>query len=521
MHRNNRSFTISNLIMPDKPTVNRRTVLSMTALGLAGSGTVIAKQASTNNSVLTDHGEDSRVDWGSDAWPQANYDNGQTNYTTDGATPTGALSAAWTFGEDVDSSMRQYNFGYRYPIVADGIVYTLSERRQDREEGDGTYVTQVLHALDEADGTELWNADLKVAVRGTVEGDQYVGKFGFDGIAVADNVVYLSRWGRTTTFDAETGERGWTVEHGGGQLAVTDESLVVTHQIGDNNLTTPAQGYRVLTMSREDGSIRWKRDYTGGGSFADGSVNLYLAVANGSVYAAYESFNDTQYVHSLSLNDGTEEWKSGRKQLGSLIATENVLYIERSEEIAALDTESGKTRWKTDSSLRPAGQEFVFGAAGDGSAYVTVGTTDDNQGRLLALDADTGGVEWEVETKWYGGESWLDAGEVVVVNGVVHYFVRKSRPTDEETAVEYVLATRETDTGKLLDRRSVPSVPSADGTVVSDYPVVAGNTLYANYAGSEGHGKTLVALRSSDDDRNDDESGSDDDGNDGGSDDRC
>ncbi len=292
--------------MPDEPAFDRRTMLSLTALGLAGSSTAIAAQSSSDDAVAAEFDTDSSVNWDTDAWPQVGYDNGRTSYNAAASGPTGELSVSWKFGEE--------SFSAQIPIVANGTAYTI--------QGTLLYGTQKLYALSADDGTEQWVAELEGDYEQNAKDDD-VPRYTYNmrSTAVADGTVYTSRLDRTEVFDAETGDRLWIVERGGSDIVVTDELLVVDSPILSEG--SHEEGHQVVALSREDGSVEWTHDFRGRGPTTIGPT-LDIVVADGSVYALYDAADPEEdpVLRSISLNSGEVEWSREDSSLHSgIIAT--------------------------------------------------------------------------------------------------------------------------------------------------------------------------------------------------------
>lgn len=445
--------------MPDKPKLTRRSALSLAAIGLAGSSTVIARQSSSSgNAVLADYDDDSVVNWDADGWPQHQFDNGMTSHNAAATGPTGELSVAWTFGDATESRDAQR------PVVADGTVYTFQWDR-------GENPVQKLHALDSEDGTEEWSAELTTTYGDTVEGRAPISEYDVDDIAVADGVVYVSRWQRTAAFDADTGEQLWAVDRGGSGISVTDESIVAAATLHDEeNFEKPTGRARVLALSREDGSVRWKRTFERTEDSASRfDVSLDIVVASESVYVLPGNYEEKDGVYSLSLTDGTTEWSRDVEGLeGEPVATDDALYLTTDSSANALDAGTGDTRWTYDA---PDPDDFVtVRAVGDGTAYVTFGPMGRKE--LVAVDTATGDERWRVET----GQPY----DLVVTGDVLYYTVGGEDGRDDTTDDHLIL--RNSSSGELLARRTLPATgDEEDGLAdATDSLVPVGGMLYAN-----------------------------------------
>lgn len=121
----------------------------------------------------------------------------------------------------------------------------------------------------------------------------------------------------------------------------------------------------------------------------------------------------------------------GGSSLTAPVAVDGVLYFAAGASIVhALDAETGKLLWTYDSKAREKAVEKLRGAWGSrGIAYangrVFTGTLD---GRLIALDAKTGKLDWEVQTtegpddgRYISGAPWVYKDKVVIGHGGADY----------------------------------------------------------------------------------------------------
>ncbi|MFB9805925.1 PQQ-binding-like beta-propeller repeat protein [Haladaptatus pallidirubidus] len=428
--------------MSKKPKFNRRTMLSLTAAGLVGSSTAIA---ASDDVVLTEYDADSSVNWDTDAWPQVGYDNGRTSYNAAASGPTGELSVSWKFGEE--------SFSGQIPIVADGTVYTI--------QGAPLYGVQKLYALSSDDGTERWVAELKGDYEQNAKDDD-APRYTYDmrSTAVADGTVYTSRLDRTEVFDAENGDRLWTVETGGNNIAVTDELLVVDSPLlSDGNHEV---GHRVVALSREDGSVEWTYNFRGRGPTTL-DPTLDIVVADGSVYALYDAVDpeEKKVLRSISLDSGEEEWSREATSLeGDMVATASELYVSLGNALLVLDPKTGDEKWTNDS-------EYAVKAVGDGTAYCTDGNV------VTAFDAASGAEQWRVETN-RRGSARIVHDELVVAGDVLYYTITKDDTVNDKPAV------RDVETGELLGRYELPETADRDDGLLdaTNYLAPAGEKLY-------------------------------------------
>ncbi len=121
----------------------------------------------------------------------------------------------------------------------------------------------------------------------------------------------------------------------------------------------------------------------------------------------------------------------GASSLTAPVAVDGVLYFAAGSSIVhALDATTGKLLWTYDTHTREKAGDKLRGAWGSrGIAFangrVFTGTLD---GRLIALDAKTGKLDWEVQTtegpndgRYISGAPWVYKGKVVIGHGGADY----------------------------------------------------------------------------------------------------
>ncbi len=124
---------------------------------------------------------------------------------------------------------------------------------------------------------------------------------------------------------------------------------------------------------------------------------------------------------------------TSRGQQASPIIVDGLMYTTSAwSKVQVLDAVSGELKWQFDPQISKAWDvKSCCGVQNRGAAvwqgHVYIGTID---GRLIALDADTGKVEWEVQTTDPSGNYSITGapriakGKVIIGNGGAEYLVR-------------------------------------------------------------------------------------------------
>lgn len=373
--------------MPEKlSSLSRRSLLAATALSALGSSTAVAELQSSSESgrqsVATDE-----LSWDDTAWPQSDFDNGNTNYNRDASAPTTEATVAW----------EKENFAQDF-VVADGHIYysTSSE------------TTVTIHALDVDDGADAWSTDVASKEEGeylTVDSDALV---------VAEGMVYCSTYDETIVLDAEDGSEQWRVGVGGGELKVTDDFVLFA-------------GDRVTALSRENGTVRWEREVDTGGEFA--VVDDLIYIPSGG--------RGEKNVRAVRLDDGADVWTRSfeRNEYGFVVATDSQVYYWHSNQFYALDSETGDTLWtRYGGELGRAEAENVgVIAASDDVLYAGF---DEEYG---AYDVETGEAQWTMESS-PSTSGWTVAGDAMYAtrfNGVDEVETVVVRSLDGDVVAEH------------------------------------------------------------------------------------
>jgi outer membrane protein assembly factor BamB len=249
----------------------------------------------------------------------------------------------------------------------------------------GTYAGD-LHCLDRETGEKIWRYRI-----GNVIGSSPV-------YVPEDNAIYVSHetpktdelpgGGYVTKNDPRNGKPVWVsekLEHWPhSSVAVDASSQVVV--VGANDGVV--RGY-----DTGDGSTLWTRDFE---TDFDGEADVKTtpAIDPESGVAVVGTWDDN--VYALDLEDGEIRWSfttGGNVHGSAALDVENRRVYQGSrgagDTFFAIDLDTGEEVWGAD-----LGDISSSPALSDDRARVVVGTSD---GRVVALEADTGEVVWEFE----------------------------------------------------------------------------------------------------------------------------
>ncbi|HEY8209006.1 MAG TPA: PQQ-binding-like beta-propeller repeat protein [Myxococcaceae bacterium] len=196
--------------------------------------------------------------------------------------------------------------------IQDGVVYAAC--------ADGT-----LSALNAKDGTLQWQYDAKeeLATQPVLAGDKVL-------VAAQSDVVLA--------VDAKTGKWLWQYRRdtpsgftirGASRPTVHKDVAFVGFSDGD-----------LVALNVEDGSVKWERELSKGGSYVDVDTSPLLD-GSGQLYAA--SYKDGLYA--LEAETGAVKWQAPEGGLAHLSATGDLIVGAGDQEVVAFDRLSGQKLW--------------------------------------------------------------------------------------------------------------------------------------------------------------------------------
>jgi outer membrane protein assembly factor BamB len=276
--------------------------------------------------------------------------------------------------------------------------------------------------------------------------------------ALSGGTLYVpSEDGDVYAVDAATGAQRWAFRTGG--------PVWSTPAVADGTVVVGSTDDRVYALDARTGRERWR--------FATGSdVVSSPAVAGGLVYVG----SDDHRVYALSLRTGRVRWAftTGDRASGSPVVAGGTVYTGSNDgRLYALDAATGAKRWSY------AGDAWVWAApavAGGRVYFTTTGsagalTSNGSGGRLYALDAATGALDWQTDGAFNGLSSpVVDGGQVVATS---------------YAAVEAFDAA----TGAS---RWTHTVQGLIGPFLLGSPAVAGGIAYAVVSDNDGSGSVLA-----------------------------
>jgi outer membrane protein assembly factor BamB len=277
--------------------------------------------------------------------------------------------------------------------------------------GDSVFIAStdgVVHALDFATGAERWRMPLPAEVGAA------------SPLAIDEGIVVADRAGNVHALDPATGHERWLAATGGpiaGAAALSGGRVVVATETG-----------RAFALDPATGLIAWQAPLPGG-------VERSLAATDSVVYCGVSG----GLLVALDSSDGSPAWQA-RVATGGVGGTptiaDDLVFVgaglgsedRETRTVVALDAATGTERWRFAS---PRGEDMHAPAVLDGRAYIagkdaTVTAVDvltgrvawtattaapidalpsiwattlyvaTTSGRLLALDAASGSVLWEV-----------------------------------------------------------------------------------------------------------------------------
>ena len=200
-----------------------------------------------------------------------------------------------------DSGSRFFEYDPVSPVTVDDTAYVVLPE------------TDRLAALDTTDGSVIWEA-----------GESTVGTSRVDfRPAVRDGTVYTTnQLGGVAAVDADTGEIQWYVTVDGldpRPPTATAEGVVVPMRQG------------IYRLAGEDGSVAWHRELDGN------AIRGSAAVDGKTVYWA----NGTGTCYALDCRTGESRWSTEGVGAGYPAVADGVLYLTHSNQLTALDCETG------------------------------------------------------------------------------------------------------------------------------------------------------------------------------------
>jgi outer membrane protein assembly factor BamB len=230
------------------------------------------------------------------------------------------------------------------------------------------------------------------------------------------NRIYAASFdGNVYAFDPENGKQAWRNKLG--------LDLSTGPGVGENMVVVVGVDGFVVTLSAADGSERW-RTYIGGESLATPLVNAENVIIQTV---------DNRLI-ALSAFDGSERWSLAqstptltiRGSTSPVQAGQTVITGFDNGRLVAVDLDTGDIEWESMLSP-PSGRSDLDRLADIDGDIAVVGQdiyASGYQGRVASLATESGQILWSRELSTYAGVSadWnsvyttLDSGEVVAMN---------------------------------------------------------------------------------------------------------
>jgi outer membrane protein assembly factor BamB len=247
-------------------------------------------------------------------------------------------------------------------------------------------------SLDAATGAIAWKRELSPGLCG-------VGGWVGDGAGV----VFARDGAAVTGLDAATGKALWRRSGNAGIGGYTNDAA---------DLALDVEGGRLVARSRSDGAPRWTVTPD------RGNGQLVVGPTVDGTYAYVIVWGDTIEIAAYALSDGHLVWRGSPSGAriegfsfpegdGSGLAMAVSSATQDGYTIIALDPATGRQLWQ---SATDDYRSAPLVAAG--TVYASAGSSDGGPGRLVALDALTGAVRWELPEATENDPLAVDGGVV-------------------------------------------------------------------------------------------------------------
>ena len=178
--------------------------------------------------------------------------------------------------------------------------------------------------------------------------------------------------------------RGWP---GHGYDDRNRRATLVESSISPGNAATLTEKWTLDLQAREGGS---SNGVTSTPTVGDGKV--FVTSWNGNVYAVNASSGKVRWSYPTGTGGG-----QGVQSSATLTADGRVLVGDSVAVLHCLDAKRGKLLWKTPLGNPAVDQIWASPTVANGRVYMGIASHNDNpctQGRVVALDLDTGAVLW-------------------------------------------------------------------------------------------------------------------------------
>ena len=313
--------------------------------------------------------------------------------------------------------------GYSTPSIAAGRVFGMSFRGND----------EVVWALDEATGKELWATRIAAANRGIGYGEGPRCTPTVDG----DSVYALGVSGDLVCLEVATGKTLWHKnlqrDFGGRMMSGWgySESPLVD---GDKLIVTPGGSKATLVaLDKKNGSALWSAHVPQGDGAAYSSV-IVGAVGSQREYIQFLG----KGVVGVSAEDGKFLWRYDRPANGTANCSTPIFHDNAVFAASGYGTGGGLARLSLDGSQAKAQQVYFTQHMKNhhgGMVLVDGYVYGSDEGLLACIEFKTGKVMWEDRHPGKGSIAYADGhlyyrnegGPVVLIKADPHKYVEKGR----------------------------------------------------------------------------------------------
>jgi outer membrane protein assembly factor BamB len=337
------------------------------------------------------------------------------------------------------------------------------ETRQIGDNENGEFVERDDPTLSGGERTEWWHqtysGDLVRGPPTVVNGTVYLGTAQGRGGGCRPAVYAV---------DAATGDRDWTFD---------TESGSGTRRSGQSDQANSYTGRTAMTV--DNGTVYAKLLLRGSLVAVDAasateqwrsSFDLEGNPSSPTLYDGTLFLQDDDHLYWFDPDTGEELRKERYNAVGtSVTAAHGQVYLHESNELVAVDTETGETNWTYESSFGP--HRYAHSTVDDETVYAVA-----QPGNLYAVDAASGDLQWEYQTQAAGADDEIRVG-VTAADGTVYVGANSGTLYAVDAATgdeEWRFQTAPQ--GEFDIVREVEAGPTvADGTVY----VGAGSEMYA------------------------------------------
>lgn len=376
------------------------------------------------------------------------------------------------------------SFRFLPPVMADGKLYVAARV--------GAF-PQVIR-LDAKTGRLLpWKSQKGIGLAVGDVNEPDVASVALMPLALVDGVLYVptvsmfnneADRAELTAYDANTGTQLWrlggykvdkaVVPQPAGSSVAGIYDLILSPAIADGVAYIPVSGMSpskvasglLVAVDAHTGKELWH-------AVADGEMGT-PSVANGRVYDGIfiSAGNSTDsFTLAYDAKTGQQRWRAHVESIGQMPVVDGLVYTTTENQIVALNADTGAVEWQI---TAPAGT-LSSAAVVNGTVYVTdllsqqatAAASSSPSGALYALDAKTGKLRWSVgiDTAWFG--------DIAVTSGAVYLTLGNQNQAGPNIGHDAALLAFDAGTGKQLWRFTPAHAGNRYGS-----PTIVGGVAY-------------------------------------------